>query len=67
MTTLPHPLPGRRLRMQVLFDAVGFFRGGRMAIRFGVRLVEMIRFHNSPCYFRNIALYLSGDEYHELQ
>eukprot|EP00965_Chrysotila_dentata_P210870 6186150-Pleurochrysis_carterae.AAC.1 len=61
------PIQNRRLRMQVLFDAVGFYRGGRMATRFGVRLVDMIRFHNSPYYFRNIALYLSGDHYSELK
>eukprot|EP00965_Chrysotila_dentata_P145714 4813530-Pleurochrysis_carterae.AAC.1 len=39
--------PHVNLRVQVLCDAVGFFRGGRMATRFGIRLVNLKRFHNA--------------------
>eukprot|EP00965_Chrysotila_dentata_P180657 5963477-Pleurochrysis_carterae.AAC.1 len=58
--------PGGYLRIQVLCDAVGFFRGGRMATHFGIRLVNLKRFHNAPYYSSNIAMYLSGDKHEEL-
>jgi len=58
--------PGRWLRFQILFDGVGFYRGGRMATRFGARIVDMLAFFNAPYYFANIALMLTGDKYNEL-
>eukprot|EP00965_Chrysotila_dentata_P249348 6208859-Pleurochrysis_carterae.AAC.2 len=61
---------GERLRLQVLCDAVGSFRGGRMATRFGIRIVNLKRFHYAPYYFVNeffnIAMYMSGDKHEEL-
>eukprot|EP00965_Chrysotila_dentata_P101191 3341714-Pleurochrysis_carterae.AAC.3 len=55
-----------RLRIQLLCDAVGVFRGGRMGTRFDVRLVDLQRFHNAPYYFLNSAMYLRGDKFDEL-
>ena len=54
------------LRLQLLCDAVGYFRGGRMATRFGVRSPDLLRWHNSPYYFKNVALYLAGDHTEQL-
>lgn len=38
-----------------------------MMTRFGVRCVDMIRSHNSPYFFRNIALYLGKDAHADLR
>ena len=64
------PLPDiakPRRSIMFLFDALGFFRGGRMLARFGVRCVDMVRSHNSPYFFRNIALYLGKDAHADLR
>ena len=52
-------------RVQLLCDALGFFKGGRMATRIGVRSMDLQRHHNSPYYFHGIGLYLGGDK-HEM-
>ena len=33
----------RFIRLQILCDALGFFRGGRMATRFGMRCMDLMR------------------------
>ena len=52
-------------RVQLLADALGFFKGGRMATRIGVRSMDLMRNHNSPYYYHGIGLYLGGDK-HEM-
>ena len=49
-----------------LCDALGFFRGGRMATRFGMRCMDLLLLKISPTFFHNISIYLNGDKYKEL-
>ena len=56
----------RRTRLQILCDALGFYRGGRMATRFGIRCMDIARLLNSPYFFHNISIYLNGDKHKEL-
>jgi hypothetical protein len=49
--------------MQWLCDGVGYFRGGRMACRCGVRIPDVKRRNNSKFYFSNVALFLGPDKY----
>ena len=61
------PVPGGpRLRLQILLDAVGYFRQGRMATRFGIRTPDLLRWHNATYFFRNISLYLGCDHTAEI-
>ena len=53
-------------RLQILCDALGFYRGGRMATRFGIRCMDLARLLNSPYFFHNISIYLNGDKHKEL-
>ena len=62
----PNELHRRRPRLQILCDAVGYFRGKRQATRFGIRTPDMKRKHNSKYYFSNVALFLGSDHYEEL-
>ena len=62
----PDSLPGKRLRLQILLDAVGYFRQGRMATRFGIRSPDLCRWHNATYFFKNISLYLGCDHTDEL-
>ena len=62
----PDSLPGKRLRLQILLDAVGYFRQGRMATRFGIRTPDLCRWHNATYFFKNISLYLGCDHTDEL-
>ena len=57
------PTPARPGRMQWLCDGVGYFRGGRMACRCGVRIPDVKRRNNSKFYFSNVALFLGPDKY----
>ena len=52
--------------MQTLADGVGYFSGGRMATRFGVRIVNLKRAWNSKYYFANVCLFMGNDHYEEL-
>lgn len=56
----------RPLRVQTLADGVGYFRGGRMATRVGVRIVNLCRAWNSKYYFSNVSLFMGNDHYQEL-
>ena len=53
-------------RMQTLADGVGYFSGGRMATRFGVRIVNLKRAWNSKYFFANVCLFMGNDHYEEL-
>ena len=54
-------------RLQILCDAVGYFKKNRMATRFGCRIPNLLRFHNAKYYFSNISLFLGPDHYEDLQ
>jgi hypothetical protein len=62
----PESLPRKRLRLQILLDAVGYFRQGRMATRFGIRTPDLLRWHNATYFFKNISLYLGCDHTDEI-
>jgi hypothetical protein len=62
----PESLPGKRLRLQILLNAVGYFRQGHMATRFGIRSPDLCRWHNATYFCTNISFYLSCDHTDEL-
>ena len=61
------PTPRRGARAQVLADGVTYYCAGRMATRFGTRVLGLKRWHNAKYYFSNVSLYLNGDHYPELK
>ena len=61
------PTAQRKARAQVLCDGVTYYRMGRMACRFGTRVLGLRRWHNAKYYFSNISLYLNGDHYPEMK
>jgi hypothetical protein len=54
------------MRVQTLADGVGYYRGGRQATRFGVRITNLKRNNNSKYYFSNVSLFLASDHFAEL-
>ena len=58
---------GAKRRFQFLADGVGFYRGGRMATRVGLRCMDAIRTTNSRFFFWSCSLFLNNDHYEELQ
>ena len=60
-TDFPH------VRLQSLCDALGFYRGGRMATRFGIRCMDNVYLTNSPYFFHNVSIYLNNDKHKELE
>lgn len=60
------PSSQRGARKMILCDGVTFYRMGRMATRFGSRVLGLRRWHNAKYYFSNMSLYLNGDHYPEL-
>ena len=61
------PTGERGARAQILADGVTYYRMGRMATRFGTRVLGLKRWHNAKYYFSNVCLYLNGDHYPELK
>ena len=64
---LRKPTERRPLRLQILLDAVGYFRMGRMVTRFGVRCLDLVSWHNATYFFKNVSIYLGADHTEELQ
>ena len=61
------PSPQRGARAQILADGVCYYRMGRMATRFGTRVLGLKRWFNAKYYFANVSLYLNGDHFAELK
>ena len=61
------PSAQRGARAQILADGVTYYRMGRMATRFGTRVLGLKRWFNAKYYFSNVSLYLNGDHFAELK